>query len=90
MNTYRPGKHTHTHTHTYTCMYICADIHTCIYIYIYIHIYIHTHNGIISAIKKNEIFPFAITWMELQSILLREINQSEKDKYPMTSLTCGI
>ena len=39
-----------------------------------------------SAIKKNEIMPFAITWMELEGIMLNEISQSEKDKYYMTSL----
>ena len=40
-----------------------------------------------SAIKKNEILPFATTWMELKGIMLSEISQSEKDKYHMTSLT---
>ena len=39
-----------------------------------------------SAIKKNEILPFATTWMELEGIMLSEISQSEKDKYYMTSL----
>ena len=39
-----------------------------------------------SAIKKNEILPFATTWMELESIMLSEISQSEEDKYHMTSL----
>jgi len=34
-----------------------------------------------SAIKKNEILPFAMTWMDLESIMLSEISQSEKDKY---------
>ena len=43
-----------------------------------------------SAIKKNEIMPFAMTWMELESIVLSERSQSEKDKYHMISLTCGI
>ena len=38
------------------------------------------------AIKKNEILPFATTWIELQGIMLSEINKSEKDKYHMTSL----
>ena len=38
------------------------------------------------AIKKNEILPFATTWMELEGIMLSEISQSEKDKYHMTSL----
>ena len=41
-----------------------------------------------SAIKKNEMLPFATfaTWMELEGIMLSEISQSEKDKYHMTSL----
>ena len=39
-----------------------------------------------SAIKKNEILTFATPWMELESITLSEISQSEKDKYHMTSL----
>ena len=43
-----------------------------------------------SAIKKNEIVPFATTWMNLESIMLREISQTEKDKYSMLSLICGI
>ena len=37
-----------------------------------------------SAIKKNEILPFAASWMELEGIL-SEISKSEKDKYCMTS-----
>ena len=32
------------------------------------------------AIKKNEILPFATTWMELEGIMLSEISQPEKDK----------
>ena len=33
-----------------------------------------------SAIKKNEIMPFAATWMQLQIIILSEVSQKEKDK----------
>ena len=43
-----------------------------------------------SAIKKNEIMPFATTWMDLEIIILNEISQREKDKYHMISLICGI
>ena len=38
------------------------------------------------AIKKNEMLPFAATWMELECIMRSEISQSEKDKYHMISL----
>ena len=43
-----------------------------------------------SAVKKNEIIPFAATWMQLEIIILSEVNQKEKDKYHMISLICGI
>ena len=39
-----------------------------------------------SAIKKNEIIPFATTWMKLEGIKLSEISPSEKDKNHMPSL----
>ena len=42
-----------------------------------------------SAIKKNEIMPFAATWMELE-IVMSEISQREKDKYRMIALICVI
>ena len=47
-----------------------------------------------SVIKKNKIMPkimpFAAIWMELEIIILSEVSQTEKDKYHMISLTCGI
>ena len=43
-----------------------------------------------SAIKKNEIIPFAATWMDLKIIILSEVSQTEKDKYHMISLIFGI
>ena len=43
-----------------------------------------------SAIKNNEILPFAATWVHLEGIMLSEISQTEKDKYCMISLICGI
>ena len=43
-----------------------------------------------SAIKKNEIMPFVSTWMELETLILSEVSQKEKDKYNMISLISGI
>ena len=43
-----------------------------------------------SAIKKDKIMPFAAIWMELEILILSEVNQKEKDKYYMLSLTCKI
>ena len=47
-------------------------------------------NEYCSAIEKNEIIPFAATWMQLEIISLSEVSQKERDKYHMISLTCGI
>ena len=33
-----------------------------------------------SAIKKDEIKPFAATWMDLEIIILSEVSQTEKNK----------
>ena len=43
-----------------------------------------------SAIKKNEIMPFAAAWMDLEIIMLSIVSQAEKEKYHMMSLICGI
>ena len=40
--------------------------------------------------EKNEIIPFAATWMDLEIIILSEVSQTEKDKYCMISLIRGI
>ena len=41
-----------------------------------------------SAIKKNKIMPFAATWVELESLILSEISQ--KDKQHMIPLISGV
>ena len=51
---------------------------------------VHPYNEYYSAIKKNEIIPFAATWMDIESVILSEVSQTEKEKYHMTSLICGI
>ena len=43
-----------------------------------------------SAIKKNKIMPFAARWMELETFILSEISQKEKDKYHMISHICNL
>ena len=47
------------------CVWICAYIHKYEY-----------H----SAIKKNEIMPFAATWMDLEISILSEVSQTDKHK----------
>ena len=41
-----------------------------------------------SAVKKNKITPSAATWMDLKITILSEVSQ--KDKYHLISLICGI
>ena len=43
-----------------------------------------------SVFKKNEILPFATTWMDLESIVLSKISQRKTNKYCVVSLICGI
>ena len=43
-----------------------------------------------SAIKRDEITPFAATWMDLEIVIQSEVSQTEKDKYHMISLICAI
>ena len=51
---------------------------------------VNTYNEILLDFKKNEILPFATTWMYLGNITLNEISQMEKVKSHMISLPCEI
>ena len=51
---------------------------------------VHIKMEYYSAMKKNEIMPFAATWREIEILILSEVSQKEKDKYPMIPLMCGI
>ena len=60
----------------YKYIYIYIYPYTQTYIYIYVHIHAADY---CSAIKNNEILPFATTWIELQRIVLSEISQTKKN-----------
>ena len=51
---------------------------------------VHTYMKEYSAIKNKEILPFVTIWIKLEGILLSEISQTQKDKYCMISLICGM
>ena len=51
--------------------------------------YVYTM-GCYLAIKKGEIMLFAVTWMNLEILILSEVSQTQKGKYHMTLLICGI
>ena len=43
-----------------------------------------------SAVKRKKILLFVTLWLGLVNIMLSEISQSEKDKYYVISVTCGL
>lgn len=51
----------------------------CVYIWIYI--------WILLSHKRNEILPLGTTWMDLDSIMLSEITQTEKNEYCVIDFT---
>ena len=51
---------------------------------------VHIHKGILLSHKKNKTMPFAAIWVELETLILSEVSQKEKDKYHMISLLSEI
>ena len=43
-----------------------------------------------SAIKRNEIELFVVRWMDVKSVIQREVSQKEKNKYRMLTHIYGI
>ena len=46
----------------------------------------HIYNGLLLSHKKNEIMPFAATWLDLEIIIPSEVIPKKKDKYHVVSL----
>ena len=67
----------------------CVCVCVCVYTRCGIHTHTHTQYVILFIYKKNEIL-FAATWMDLENIILSEKSQTEKDKYCVILLICGI
>ena len=51
---------------------------------------VHVYNGILLGHLKEQNNAIAVTWMDLEVIILSEVSQTEKGKYPMIPLICGI
>ena len=69
--------HTHIYTHMYTYTFTYIYIHTqiCTALFICVCVCVYIYNGILLSIKRNEILPFATTWMDVESIIQSKIRQ---------------
>ena len=50
---------------------------------------IHIYNGLLLAIKRNEIGSFVETWMDLETVIQSEVSQKEKNNYRILMRICG-
>ena len=57
---------------------------------VYTHTHTHIQWNITQSQKKNEIMPFAATWMDIVIIILSEISQKDEYNDHLISLICGI
>ena len=67
--------HIYTHMYTYTFTYIYIYTHRYALHYLYVCVCVCIYNGILLSIKRNEILPFATTWMDVESIIQSKIRQ---------------
>ena len=52
-------------------------------------IMVDLHNGILCSREREGVIPFAMAWVELDSIIVNEISQVVRDKYYMISPLTG-
>ena len=50
---------------------------------------VHIDDGIL-VVKKSEITPFVVRWMDLESVIQNEVSQEEKNKCRILTHVCGI
>ena len=41
----------------------------------------HTHRAVFLSLRKNETMPYVATWMDLESVILNDIRQTEEQKH---------
>ena len=51
--------------------------------------YIYTMENY-AAVRKNEVMNFAYEWINMESIMLSEMSQKERDRHRKIALICGI
>ena len=51
---------------------------------------VYIQKEILLSHKKNKLMPFGKIWMELETLILSEVSQKEKDKYHMIALISAI
>ena len=47
---------------------------------------VHIYNGVLLIHKKEQNNAFAVTWMQLEILILSEVSQKEKDEYRIVSV----
>ena len=51
---------------------------------------VHTYNGILLSHKRNKTGSFVEMWMDLETVILSEVSQREKNKYRILMHICGM